>query len=47
MKRTEPTKTHKQMVDEWKKDSEFNAAYNELDTEFSLLRERLLERQKL
>jgi hypothetical protein len=45
MKKTEPTKTHKQMVDEWKKDSEFNAAYNEMDTEFNLLRELLLARQ--
>jgi transcriptional regulator with XRE-family HTH domain len=34
------------MVDEWKKDSEFNTAYNELDTEFILLRELLLARQK-
>lgn len=46
MKKTEPTKTHKQMVEEWKKDPEFNAAYNELDTEFNLLRELLLARQK-
>jgi DNA-binding phage protein len=46
MKRTEPTKTHKQMVEEWKKDPEFVAAYDELDTEFNLLRELLLARQK-
>jgi DNA-binding XRE family transcriptional regulator len=46
MKKTEPTKSHKKMVEEWKKDSEFNAAYNELDTEFNLLRELLLARQK-
>jgi hypothetical protein len=46
MEKTEPTKTHKQMVDEWKKDLEFNTAYNELDTEYNLLRERLLELQK-
>lgn len=46
MRKTEPTKSHKQMVDEWKKDPEFNAAYDELDTEFSLLRELLLARQK-
>jgi hypothetical protein len=46
MKKTEPTKTHKQMVEEWKKDPEFNVAYNELDTEFNLLRELLLARQK-
>jgi len=45
MKKTEPTKSHKQMVEEWKNDPEFNAAYNELDTEFNLLRELLLARQ--
>ena len=46
MKKTKPTKTHKQMVEEWKHNPEFNAAYNELDTEFNLLRELLLARQK-
>lgn len=46
MRKTEPTKSHRQMVDEWEKDPEFNAAYDELDTEFSLLRELLLARQK-
>jgi len=46
MIKTIPTRSHKQMVDEWKKDPEFNAAYDELDTEFSLLRELLLARQK-
>ncbi|MBK5273667.1 MAG: helix-turn-helix transcriptional regulator [Desulfuromonadales bacterium] len=46
MKKTEPTKSHKKMVEEWKNDPEFNAAYNELDTEFNLLRELLLARQK-
>ncbi len=44
--KTNPVKTHKQMVEEWKKDPEFNAAYDELDTEFNLLRELLLARQK-
>ncbi len=39
MSRTAPTKTHKQMVEEWKKDPEFVAAYDELDTEFNPLRE--------
>ena len=47
MIKTEPIKTHKQMVDEWKKDPEFNAAYNELDTEFNLLRELLLSQKKI
>lgn len=41
MERTAPTKTHKQMVDSWKKDPEFIGAYDELDTEFTLLREFL------
>ena len=46
MNRTLPTKSHKQMVEEWKRDPEFNAAYDELETEFILLRELLLARQK-
>jgi len=46
MRKKEPTKSHKQMVEEWGKDPEFNAAYSELDTEFNLLRELLLARQK-
>jgi hypothetical protein len=33
------------MVDEWKNDPEFNAAYNESYTEFNLLRELLLARK--
>jgi DNA-binding XRE family transcriptional regulator len=41
-----PKKTHHQMVEEWKQDPEFNAAYSELDTEFTLLRELLLARQR-
>jgi len=41
-----PKKTHHQMVEEWKQDPEFNAAYGELDTEFTLLRELLLARQR-
>lgn len=46
MKKSTPLKSHKEMVAEWKKDPEFVTAYNELDTEFSLLRELLLARQK-
>ena len=46
MKRMAPTKTHKQMVDSWKQDPEFNTAYDELDTEFTLLREFLSARQR-
>lgn len=46
MSKSEPTKSHKQMVAEWKNDPEFNTAYNELDTEFNLLRELLLARQQ-
>lgn len=41
MKRKPPTRTHRQMVEVWKKDPEFKAAYDELETEFALLRERL------
>ena len=39
MKRQAPTRTHRQMVAAWKKDPEFKAAYDELDTEFALLRQ--------
>ena len=46
MRKKAPTKSHQQMLEEWEKDPAFNAAYNELDTEFSLLRELLLARQK-
>ncbi len=31
-----PTMTHRQMVEAWKKDPEFKAAYDELETEFAL-----------
>ena len=41
-----PKKTHRQMVEEWTQDPEFNAAYGELETEFTLLRELLLARQR-
>jgi len=41
-----PTKSHQQMVAEWKKDPEFVAAYDELETEFTLLRELLQARQR-
>ena len=34
------------MVEEWKQDPEFNAAYGELETEFTLPRELLLARQR-
>jgi transcriptional regulator with XRE-family HTH domain len=34
------------MVDEWKREPEFKAAYDELEMEFTLLRELLLARQK-
>ena len=46
MTRKAPTKTHRQMVDEWKQEQEFKAAYDELEMEFILLRELLLARQK-
>jgi ribosome-binding protein aMBF1 (putative translation factor) len=46
MTRKAPTKTHRQMVDEWKREPEFKATYDELEMEFTLLRELLLARQK-
>jgi len=45
MSSTSPTKTHRQMVAEWKQNPEFLAAYDELETEYTLLRELLLARQ--
>ena len=46
MSRTAPTKTHREMVGAWKRDPGFNAAYEELDTEYALLRELLQARQR-
>lgn len=46
MSNKSPTKSHQQMVDEWKNDPEFVAAYDELETEFTLLRELLQARQR-
>jgi len=46
VKRRPPTRTHRQMVAAWKKDPEFNAAYDELDPEFALLRQLLAARKK-
>jgi ribosome-binding protein aMBF1 (putative translation factor) len=46
MKRNAPTKTHKQMVELWKQEPEFKTAYDELETEYALLRELLLARQR-
>lgn len=34
------------MVEKWKKEPEFKAAYDELEMEFTLLRELLLARQR-
>lgn len=36
--RKPPTKTHRQMVEEWKKDPEFKAAYEELDSDFAFFK---------
>lgn len=41
------TKSHQQMVAEWKQDPEFVAAYDELETQFTLLRELLQARQRV
>lgn len=38
--------THRQMVDRWKKDPAFAAAYADLEIEFALLRQLLLARQQ-
>ena len=46
MIRKVPTKTHRQMVEAWKQEPEFKAAYDELEMEFTLLRELLLARQR-
>ena len=40
------TKSHRQMVAEWKQDPAFMAVYNDLETEFTLLRELLQARQR-
>ncbi|MFA7403928.1 MAG: hypothetical protein WC007_08040 [Pelobacteraceae bacterium] len=41
-----PTKSHQQMVAEWKEDPEFVAAYDELETETAELRKGLQSHQK-
>lgn len=46
MSKNDPIKTHRQMVKEWKREPEFKAAYDELEMEFTLLRELLLARQR-
>jgi DNA-binding XRE family transcriptional regulator len=46
MSRSTPTKTHREMVEAWKRDPEFKAAYDELETEYALLRELVLARQR-
>lgn len=42
-----PTKSHQQMVAEWKKDPEFVAAYDKLETETAELRKGLPSRQRV
>jgi len=46
MNRNAPTKTHSQMVEEWKHAPEFKAVYDELEAEYTHLRELLLARQR-
>jgi ribosome-binding protein aMBF1 (putative translation factor) len=46
MNKNKPTKTHRQMVAEWKRDPVFKATYDELETEYVLLRELLQARQR-
>jgi len=37
---------HRQMVAAWEKDPEFKTAYDELETDFALLRELLAARRR-
>ena len=46
MRRQATRLTHRQMVTRWKKDPAFAAAYADLETEFALLRQLLLARQR-
>ena len=46
MSRTAPAKTRREMVEARKNDPAFNAAYDESETEYALLRERLQARQR-
>ena len=46
MLRRAPRLTHRQMVERWKKDPTFAAAYADLETEFALLRQLLLARRQ-
>ena len=41
-----PTKSHHQMVDEWKEDPEFVAVYDELETETAEFRKGLQSHNK-
>lgn len=43
---TSPKKTHRQMVDEWKKDPEFKAEYDSMETEYLLLKDILRARHR-
>jgi hypothetical protein len=45
-KRRPQTRTHRQMVEVWKKDPEFKAVFDELEAEFILLRDLLAARRK-
>ena len=45
MNKKAPTKTHEQMLGEWHEESDFQAAYDALETEYVLLRELLQARQ--
>ena len=46
VKRKPRTRTHRQMVEAWNKDPQFKAAYDELETDFALLRELLAARRR-
>ena len=46
MRKKLPARTHRQMVEAWKKDPEFKGAFDKTETEFALLRELLAARRK-
>ena len=46
MRRKAARLTHRQMVERWKKAPAFATAYADLETEFALLRQLLLARQR-
>jgi len=46
MDKKAPPKSHRRMVEDWKRDPEFKAAYDDLETEYNLLRKLLEARRR-